>query len=75
MWSKMEFANSKMFLQTVAVVAELPSIPTLKRNIQRIRQKEKAAPPYPNNFDFIIPEQNKKTCNGELFLHFDSINY
>jgi len=50
----------------------MPSVQTLKRTIQRLRQREEASPPNPNNFDFIIPEEYRNTSDGELFLHYDS---
>jgi len=45
---------------------------TLKRTIQLVRQKEKAAPANPSNFESIIPNQYRYNSNGELFLKFDN---
>lgn len=50
----------------------MSSVNTLKRTIQRVRQKEEAAPANPSNFEFIIPDQYRYNSNGELFLKFDS---
>lgn len=55
-----------------AVAAEMPSVQSVKRTIQRVRQREEAAPSNPNNFDFIIPEQYQNTSDGELFLRYDN---
>jgi len=58
---------------TSAVSAEISSVNTLKRTIQRVRQKEEAAPANPSNFEFNIPDQYRYNSNGELFLKFDVV--
>lgn len=59
----------------MSVAGQLPSVTSLKRTIQRVRQTELSAPSNPVEFNFNIPEKFKfKTdgVGGELFLQHDS---
>lgn len=56
----------------MSVAGQLPSVASLKRTIQRVRQTELSAPSNPVNFNFNIPEKFKFTTDGELFLQYDS---
>jgi hypothetical protein len=51
----------------------LPSTSSIKRTIQRTRQREGRAPPTPTNLrDLVIPDEFTKLLSGERFLLFDS---
>lgn len=56
----------------MSVAGQLPSVASLKRTIQRVRQTELSAPSNPVDFNFNIPEKFKLTTDGELFLQYDS---
>ncbi|CAI6360119.1 unnamed protein product [Macrosiphum euphorbiae] len=56
----------------MSVAGQLPSIASLKRTIQRVRQTELSAPSNPVDFNFDIPEKFHLTTDGELFLQYDS---
>jgi len=58
--------------EIIIVSVPMPSIQMLKISIQRLRQKEEASPPKPNNFDFIITEQYRNTSDSEFILNYDS---
>jgi hypothetical protein len=58
-----------------AASGQLPSTPTMAKNIQRYRQKEGQAPPNPRNLlDFVIDANSPyaQTKSGDVFLQFDS---
>lgn len=51
----------------------MPSTSSIKRTIQRTRQREGRAPPTPTNLrDLVIPDEFTKLLSGERFLLFDS---
>jgi hypothetical protein len=52
--------------------AQLPNIHVLKRTIQRVRKQQLQLPNDPTDFNFIIPDEMKKTTDGNLFLQYDS---
>lgn len=48
----------------------------MKRTILRVRERENAAPGIPQSLhDLVIPEDYKKTSDGESFLLFDSFDH
>lgn len=56
-----------------AVMAKLPTVPTMKRTIRNIRIKHNSCPAIPHNrSDIEFPEIYKTTENGEPFLLYDS---
>ena len=56
-----------------AVAAKMPSVCNLKRTIRNIRCKEKGHPVSPSSTsELILPEEFKLTCQGSLFLLYDS---
>lgn len=58
---------------STAVTGKLPSISTIKRSVQRARQRENGFLPTPPSLTQLeIPEQFRFTVKGERFLLFDS---
>ena len=58
----------------MSVAGQLPSVSSLKRTIQRVRNIFEAVPANPQTLHFEIPEQFRLTLDGENFLLFDSGN-
>lgn len=57
----------------VAVQGQLPSVPCLKRTVQRLRQQVNEAPPNPLSLeDLQIPNRYQLTDTGAQFLIWDS---
>ncbi|KAF0752026.1 MULE domain-containing protein, partial [Aphis craccivora] len=60
---------------TESVASKLPGISSMKKTIQRIRQKEIMAPANPRTLDeLVIPAEYKTTIYGKPFLLYDSKN-
>jgi len=56
----------------MAYVAAIKKKNTLKKTLQRVLQKEEAAPANPSNFEFFLLYQYRYNSDGELFLKFDN---
>lgn len=58
---------------SVGATGQLPSISSLKRTIQHVRQRMEAIPANPRNLtELVIPEEYTRNSDGEPFLLFDS---
>ncbi|KAK9707759.1 hypothetical protein QE152_g27644 [Popillia japonica] len=58
---------------SLASTAQLPSVSSLKKTVQRVRNELRGAPANPRNLiELVLPENYKRTTDGELFLLFDS---
>ncbi|XP_072377879.1 uncharacterized protein [Diabrotica undecimpunctata] len=58
---------------SLAATAQLPSVSSLKKTVQRVRNELEGTPANPRNLEeLVLPEEYKTTTGGELFLLFDS---
>jgi hypothetical protein len=56
-----------------AVAPQLPSVPSMKRTVQRTRNRDNAVPPNPKTLEELtIPAEYRQTSSGDLFLQYDS---
>ncbi|XP_072378071.1 uncharacterized protein [Diabrotica undecimpunctata] len=58
---------------SLAAAAQLPSVSSLKKTVQRVRNELGVTPANPRNLEeLVLPTEYKTTTGGELFLLFDS---